>query len=350
MVKRLSGSCAAAALLMCAACALAEESATRSYPLPDHGALQLNVPKSWREEVKQPPDGEPPTITFRPARGEAFQIMVTPVYPPRAGMPMPALAAVKADVEKAAAQAAPQAAERRLAIHDIRGPGGAGYYFSATDKAPAPGEYRLMTQAELLAGGVVPVMTALSNDASGAVQSQALEMIKSARHRPPEQGIAVSSTPQGYELTVPVSRLVMTLPAGHLEQADGPEGAAAGSPRYFYFRDRAQGLILSGWFEPADSYPGVQTFWKNETAGWKKNGLPDPVDVSFEKSGNWDTVAYDMAMPVPHATDAHLRAEYVQAGTWIDLHLSMTSSLPSAQAREKLLGILKTIIVREKQQ
>lgn len=346
MVRRLFGSCSMVVLLLCASCALADEAGTRSYPLPGHGALQLAVPKSWREEVRQPPGGEPPTLTFRPASGAAFQIMVTPIYPPLPGMPMPDLAGVKADMEKAAAEAAPHAVEKRIALRDIRGPHAAGYYFSATDKAPAPGEYRLMTQAEVLAGGVVPVMTVLTSDDSGAVQAQALEMIKSARHRPPEQGIAITRTEQGYELTVPVSRLVMDVSDSNLEQGEG----AASSPRYFLFRDRARGLVLSGWFEPADSYPGMQAFWKNETAGWKKNGLDDPVDVVFKKVGNWDAIAYDMKLPAPRATDTHQRAEWVQAGTWIDLHLSLTSSLPSAEAREKLQGILKTITVREKKE
>lgn len=347
MVRRLLGSCCAAVLFAVAACAVAGETGLRSYTLADQSALELTVPKAWREDIKSASDGMPPTLTFQPASGAAFKVLVTPITPPP-GAPAPDLAALKAQVEKAQREAAPQALEKHIALRELRGPHAAGYYFSATDKHPGsgPDDYRLMTQAEVRAGGAILVMTVLSNDDSGKVREQALALLKSARHRASDQGVAITKTQAGYQVTAPASALMLTLPEPHLVQAEGP--AAAGGPRYFSFRDRAQGLIISGWFEPADSFPGIHPFWTNETAAWKQNGLPGPVDAAFLKVGDWDAIAYDITLPVPNATDTHLRAERVQDGTWIDLHLSLTSSLSSAEARAKLQAILKAIAVQKK--
>jgi len=174
--------CCAVLFIAFAAAAVAEESSTRTYQLPDQGALQLTVPKSWHEEIKQPPGGVPPTITFTPASGAAFNIQITPMYPPRPGVPMPDLKWLRGNVERAAADAAPQAVEKNIAINELHGPSANGYYFSATDKAPAPGEYKYMTQAELRVGDVAPVVTVLTNDASGQVLADALAVLKSAVH------------------------------------------------------------------------------------------------------------------------------------------------------------------------
>jgi hypothetical protein len=45
---------------------------------------------------------------------------------------------------------------------------------------------------------------------------------------------------------------------------------------------------------------------------------------------------------------SHLRAHWVQAGTWIELHLSITSSRASADNRAALLALLGEIRVSEK--
>jgi len=158
--------------------------------------------------------------------------------------------------------------------------------------------------------------------------------------------IEISEVKGGYELTVPVSRLVMSLPGSSLVQNPDHPGHATNGPRYFYFEDHAQGLVLSGWFEPEQGFRGMQQFWQGETRAWKKAGLPEPRDVVFRKVGKWDAVAY--SIPIPGANNAHLRAHWLQAGTWIDIHLSLTSKMPDAENRAKLETMLKAIQVRQK--
>jgi len=52
-------------------------------------------------------------------------------------------------------------------------------------------------------------------------------------------------------------------------------------------------------------------------------------------------------MSSPVGSNSHVRAHWVQAGTWIDLHISTIQSA-SAESRNKLLEMLRSIEVREK--
>lgn len=149
-----------------------------------------------------------------------------------------------------------------------------------------------------------------------------------------------------YVLTVPVSRLVMTLPKAGLSRGKSSAGGATQSPRYFLFENHSLGLVASGWFESAGAFPGLQTFWSNETAAWKKQGDPEPHAVATEKAGDWDAIWYETS--VSGVETSNLRAERVRAGTWIDLHVSVTSASPPAERRSKLRAFLDSVRVSEK--
>lgn len=97
-----------------------------------------------------------------------------------------------------------------------------------------------------------------------------------------------------------------------------------------------------------EKFVGIKSFWENETKGWSRQNLPAPKEVSFQNVSRWEVICYDVPLPVANGSSSHLRAHWMQAGTWIDLHLSISSRLSSADAREKVLGILKGIQVHEK--
>ncbi len=146
-----------------------------------------------------------------------------------------------------------------------------------------------------------------------------------------------------YVLSVPVSRLIMDIPLGSLTIGE-KAGGSTQSPRYFNFYDKANGLVISGWFEPEHAFSGINQFWKAETASWKQRGLPSPQNTTFTKIGNWDSIIYDVEFP--SGNNSHIRAHWLQAGTWIDIHLSITNSLQSETNRKKLNQILATIKVK----
>jgi hypothetical protein len=161
-----------------------------------------------------------------------------------------------------------------------------------------------------------------------------------------QESIAITTQGDNYVLTVPISRLTMTLPAGGFVRRESNIGGGTANPRYFYFEDRAAGVILSGWFEPDRLYEGAKAQWAKDTDAWKKRDLPEPRNVAFTKVGNWEVINYDIA--IPRGTNTHIRAHLVQAGTWIDLHVSITSSGTSAENRAKLAALLRSISVRQK--
>ena len=176
--KYLLGLCLVAAFT----CANAQDTVTRKYPLANHGVFQLQVPRSWQEELRQPPRDYPPTIVLTPKAGSSFQILITPMFAVREGMTMPSAARIKASVERAAENAKHQAVEKTVPVKELKGPAATGYYFSVTDRAPKPGEYKYMTQGILRVGAVTPTFTILTNDGAESIVIQALNMLEGARH------------------------------------------------------------------------------------------------------------------------------------------------------------------------
>lgn len=346
------------ALLFLSCAAVAEESKIWSYPLPNHGTLNLTIPKSWQGKVSQPPDDLPPTIVFAPPGVPTYQVLMTPIWPAKPGIALPDQAGVRKNVERAAEKAKSQSVEKNIPIKEIKGSAVAGYYYSITDKSPKPDEYKYMTQGMVRLDELIMTFTALTNDGYTNVAGQTLTALQSATYTSSRtstsgdsQGVrldAIQITQKGdsYFLTVPVSRLVMSIPSSGLSQKDNSSGGSTDNPRYFYFNDSANNLIISGWFEPAQGFSGVQKFWANETNAWKKNKLPEPRDVLFKKIGNWDAIVYDM--DIPGATNSHIRAHWIQSGTWIDVHLSVVSKQSSREARSKIESMLNSIVVTEK--
>ena len=162
---------------------------------------------------------------------------------------------------------------------------------------------------------------------------------------PADQTLVISEADGSYRLSVPVSRVVMTIPRGGLEVVKDPNFGGAASPRYFHLEDKARGIIVSGWFEPAESYKGVESFWKGETDSWKKNHLPKPRNVSIERIDKWDVILYDMK--VPDGSNTHVRGEWMDLGTWIDVHISVTTAEPIDRARATAKGVLGGIRISQ---
>lgn len=163
---------------------------------------------------------------------------------------------------------------------------------------------------------------------------------------PQPDRLTITERPDLYELTVPVSQLVMNIPKEGLKQKDGPRSDATASPRYFYLEDTTTHVNLSGWFEPQDQFPGMVKFWEGETATWTRDKLPKPANVTFKKIGNWDAVLYQM--PPTGGSGSHIRAHWLQAGTWIDIHLSKHGEGSADEQTASLASLLGRIKVSEK--
>lgn len=160
--------------------------------------------------------------------------------------------------------------------------------------------------------------------------------------------IRITETPGAYELTVPVSRLVMTIPKADLTHTAQDQAGSAGNPRYFNFRHKTLNLAIDGWFEPAEKFPGLKQFWAEKTDVMTRAGLPAPEEVSSVKIGRWKAIAYVVPDPAIPLISSSISAHWIEAGTWIELELSITSDRSDKEAGAKLVELLKAIQVKEK--
>lgn len=168
------------ALLLCAA-----DASARKYPLAQRGSLQLNVAAAWADEVREPPGGVPPAIMFRPRSGAPFEILVTPIWRPRPDIPEATTEAIRSAVQRAADEAKPDSVEQDISIRELTGASGPGFYFSATAKAPKPGEYRYLTQGIVKVSDLTVTFTILTNEGQEQVAKDALDMVRGAVHLQP---------------------------------------------------------------------------------------------------------------------------------------------------------------------
>ena len=182
MARRLAASSLLLIFLWSLLPAAAAEKTVRFYALPDHGQLALRVPDTWADNVSQPPDRIPPTISFKETSGAAFAVLVTPVWP-APGHAQLTLEEAKKIVASGAEKAAAQAVEKNVPIKNLPGDAGSGFYFQATDKAPKSGEYKFMTQGAIVLDQLIVTFTALTNDGQREIVVEALAMVVSAQHR-----------------------------------------------------------------------------------------------------------------------------------------------------------------------
>jgi hypothetical protein len=329
----------------------------RHFVLPNYGSLDLAVPSEWTDELAQPPGGLPPTIQFGPRSGPSFQVLVSPGGVPAVGATVPDDAKIRAEVAATAKAAESQSVEKSLPLKTLTGPSGSGYYFVATDRAPAPGEWKYLTQGIIRVDNIVLAFTILTNDGQEATVTAALEMLRHAAHNPSgaadsgDSTIVSTITRETIELTVPGSAILLRVPKGDLAPVDVSKIGAQTSPRYFYFGDSSRGLAVSGWFESARSFKGIEKFWVGELSAMKRSGLMPKAAPTVAAVGEWVATAYDIDVPssVGKGVNTHIRAELIKAGTWVDLHISITAEMPLADARSEALEFLKSIEVIAKE-
>lgn len=160
-----------------------------------------------------------------------------------------------------------------------------------------------------------------------------------------DETLTVAETGGSYRISVPVSHLAVTIPTGTFGISSDPQHDASNGPRYFALQDRTRGAMISGWLEPADGYKGIKPMWDGETTAWRQHQLPEPKNVTFLNVGKWEVVSYDLY--VPGGNSAHLRCEWNADGTWIDLHISVTSKASIGVARTMAMNTLKSIQVAD---
>lgn len=174
-------------IVLCAAAvvACAQSAVPRAFDVPGHGKLTLAVPAGWQVEVEQPSPQQPTTLDFSPRAGAPFHVMITALRgaPPASALPDPA--GLRDRVAEAAKAASAESVESTVVVKPLPGPANPGYYFTATDRAPKPGEFKYLTQGLIRIGRLDAAFSVLTNDGQDAVIMEALDMLHGASYKPP---------------------------------------------------------------------------------------------------------------------------------------------------------------------
>jgi hypothetical protein len=88
---------------------------------------------------------------------------------------------VRALVEIDGKKILPKAVETKIVLREIRGPNNTGYFFSLTDKASNPGEYRYMIRGAIGVGNLLLNTTILHRIKETGSVKDALSMLREAK-------------------------------------------------------------------------------------------------------------------------------------------------------------------------
>ncbi|HEY4301314.1 MAG TPA: hypothetical protein VGM73_10595 [Candidatus Didemnitutus sp.] len=233
---------------------------------------------------------------------------------------------------------------------------GYGWHCRFTDanlvgKPPVPGDYKYVDSALAVIDPAFPMIATLQfDDPTGPKQAEMLAMVRSlqisfdasAQPVAPARSVLIRKSGDRLDIIHNRAPAMLRIEKSRLVEATDQVGLNE-SDSYFILTDSG-GDTVSGWFEPADKYPGLKKLWETESDKAGTNGVPPGRDVAFLKVGDWEVVSYDFA--VGSGTSANYRAESVKFDTWIDLHLSITSKSSLETLHQHLHDLLLQIEVR----
>jgi hypothetical protein len=107
---------------------------------------------------------------------------VTPAWEEGPAGPAPNERSMRERVEQYLEGVKANAVEKAIDLVKLEGPSGPGFYFSATDQAPRPGDYKFLTHGVLKTGDLAVSFTILTRDGQEQIVRDALAMLKTAKH------------------------------------------------------------------------------------------------------------------------------------------------------------------------
>ena len=161
----------------------------RSFRVPEHGALELSVPRGWQvRDIGIDPDAPPSLRLDRPGGGA---LVVSTVWSPEAPGEGDPLESARLVAELARRRALENSEEQDLPIRPLERAAGEpvrGYWFTARDRTyvrPPPGTERWpnMLRGAAVVGELL-VTFSWYDDAPGPGRDEVLEMMRGARHVP----------------------------------------------------------------------------------------------------------------------------------------------------------------------
>jgi hypothetical protein len=148
--------------------------------LPGGDELWLTIPSAWNEKFDSPQKNMPPGVWMTPRQGPSFNVLITPLSGTSVGAVMSEDLKLHAIVASVARNALSKSVEMTIPVRSLTGPHVHGFYIFATDRAPAPGEWRYLWQGMINIDGAPFAFTILTNDGQEAVARTAMELIRNA--------------------------------------------------------------------------------------------------------------------------------------------------------------------------
>lgn len=216
----------------------------RRYALPGHGYFVIQVPGNWKDQVQQARNGAPPTVVLNPASGNSFQVLLTPSWPETKDRAPHSRDELRAAVERGAQSAKSWAVESKLALHEMQGSSGPGFYFSAAERSPKPGAHKFVTTGIIRIGELSVPFTITTAEAQSLIVSQALDLLKTGV----QQGAgAAAAAPR-------------TTPSGGAPAVDPPATQSAGTLKLnsYYTCNGERVAVLRCRSEADDAFCSVQ--------------------------------------------------------------------------------------------
>lgn len=154
----------------------------KEYTIPSHGILRLAIPDGWQvssNSVQQPASA---VLHITPKSGDSFDLQLTTVWLDATALAKTTAQSIKTNVQRSADELLQQAVEKVVAMQELRGAQSFGSYYALTDRNPAPGEYKYLTQGSFLTGELLSAFTVLSRVPAAPEVGQALRMFGDAKY------------------------------------------------------------------------------------------------------------------------------------------------------------------------
>lgn len=307
--------CAALLLFVSLTTSLAAAPPGKAFSVAPHGELRFLIPEGWKDRVKPSPANMPPTIELYSAVGGEFVVLMTPIHP---GTSQPRWENLRPATEALARPVVSQSVEQKADIKPLKGQQTDGYYFSVTDSAPAPGEYKYMTQGLGRVGELVIRFTILSNDPTQKIRDTALEIVRTASHD--KAALTTREIPvagQGWKLRVFDPGLVKLQQQSDTNQFTCRSATGTGF-NFSVFVEQPSGAGT----QHGDVF---KHYWSQS----QKNPMIEQDSIKIEQNPKYVKVSYRIA------TMPHVNYYFAYKGRWVDVHIS---KLPFAKGDETLFA------------
>lgn len=154
-----------------------------AFPVRGHGELQLTIPRGWRSQIRPLSGDLPPTIDFSPSSDREAKLLVTILWSPTADPAFNSAERIRSLLPETSRKFVATSVEKQIRLNELRVPSGMGYWFSLTDGAPKPGEFKHMTQGAIPVGDLLLTFTALSHTPPPEAIQGALAVLATAVQR-----------------------------------------------------------------------------------------------------------------------------------------------------------------------